>query len=148
MLVENTATKIVHLVELELFWQNIGLLMMVLFAALSMISNSSSHMQLETTAMGIEKFKGSKYVQSEIGYIYSEVRELLVQGKKVLFFGAPRQLAGLYSIVGRNFDNLVTVEILCHGVSPDKYFQEELEQLKRKEYIHSIILALEPIVGY
>ena len=99
--------------------------------------NFHPHMQLETTAMGIEKFKGSKYVQSETGYMYSEVRELLVQGKKVLFFGTPCQLAGLYSIVGRNFDNLFTVEILCHGVSPDKYFQEELEQLKKEKGIHT-----------
>lgn len=48
--------------------------------------NFHPHMQLETTAMGIEKFKGSKYVQSETGYMYSEVRELLVQGKRYCFW--------------------------------------------------------------
>lgn len=89
----------------------------------------------ETTIEGIEKFKGSKYVQSETGYIFNEVRALLEQGRKVLFFGTPCQLAGLYSIVGRSFENLLTVEILCHGVSPDRYFQDELEKLKKEKNI-------------
>lgn len=94
--------------------------------------NFHPHIQMETTLKGIEKFKGSKYVQSATGYIYSEVRGLLAQGKKILFFGTPCQLAGLYSVVGRSLENLVTVEILCHGVSPDRYFQDELEQLKKE----------------
>lgn len=93
--------------------------------------------QMETTLAGIEKFKGSKYIQSEPGYIYNEVHDLLKQREKVLFFGTPCQLAGLYSIVGRNFDNLLTVEILCHGVSPDRYFQDELEQLKKEQNINN-----------
>ena len=97
--------------------------------------NFHPRIEAATTLDGIQKFKGSKYVQSETGFVYNEVREFLKQGKKVLFFGTPCQLAGLYSIVGRSFDNLLTVEILCHGVSPDRYFQEEIEQLRKENGI-------------
>ena len=80
----------------------------------------------------INAFKGSKYVQSYIGNSYNEVKILLNQGKRVLFFGTPCQLAGLYAIVDRYHPNLVSVEILCHGVSPDAYLQAQLQYLNKK----------------
>lgn len=89
----------------------------------------------EETLEGIEAFKGSKYVQSYTGNSYNEVKELLKQGKKVLYFGTPCQLAGLYAVVDREAVNLLTVEILCHGVSSNEYLQEQLRYIEDKIHI-------------
>ncbi len=88
--------------------------------------------QREDNLKGIEAFKGSKYVQSYVGESYNEVKELLKQGKKVLFFGTPCQIAGLYTVVDRNTVDLTTVEILCHGVSSNEYLQEQLRYIEKK----------------
>lgn len=94
--------------------------------------NFKPYIRMENDLSGIEAFKGSKYVQSSVGFIYNKVKKLLEQGKKVLFFGTPCQIAGLYSIVDKNNPNVTTVEILCHGVSPFRYFREELVQLRKE----------------
>lgn len=86
----------------------------------------------EETLKGINAFKGSKYVQSYTGESYKEVRKLLEQEKKVLYFGTPCQIAGLYAVVNRDMANLMTVEILCHGVSSNEYFQTQLRYIERK----------------
>ena len=80
----------------------------------------------------IEKFKGSKYVQAFVGRTYTDIKCRLAADEKVLFFGTPCQIAGLYSVVGESREGLTTVEILCHGVSPYRYLKEELEHLKTK----------------
>ncbi len=61
-------------------------------------------------------FQGSKYVQSEIGNCFAEIKDLLTVGKQVLFCGTPCQVAGLISYLGKDYDNLITVDIVCHGV--------------------------------
>ena len=67
--------------------------------------------------------QGSKYVQSKIGSTYKEAKELLIAGKKVLFSGTPCQIAGLNSYLGKEYDGLLTVDIICHGVPSEKIFQ-------------------------
>ena len=73
----------------------------------------------------IAKLRGSKYLQSRIGETYREAKEYLESGKKVLFTGTPCQIEGLLSYLGKDYDNLYTQDIICHGVpSPmvwDKY---------------------------
>lgn len=64
----------------------------------------------------IKKIRGSKYVQSKIGYSYSKVKEFLDNGKIVLFSGTPCQIAGLKSFLGKEYDNLICVDLVCHGV--------------------------------
>ena len=65
---------------------------------------------------GVEKIRGSKYVQSDASGVYREVREALERGKRVLFSGTPCQVAGLKNYLGRDYLKLVCVDILCHGV--------------------------------
>ena len=65
---------------------------------------------------GIRSFQGSKYVQSNIGETYKQVNEFLKQGRKVLFSGTPCQIAGLQSFLGHDDDNLLLVDVICHGV--------------------------------
>lgn len=63
-----------------------------------------------------EAFRGSKYVQSKTGDIYLKVRELLESGKKVLFTGTPCQTAALKSFLGKDYNGLFIVDLVCHGV--------------------------------
>ena len=87
----------------------------------------------------IARFKGSKYVQSIVSNnTYARVRDHLNSGRWVLFSGTPCQVAGLKSFLGRDFDHLVTVDILCHGVSPVRYFKEELKSLSKTHGITDI----------
>lgn len=81
------------------------------------------------TIEGIAAFRGSKYVQSTIGNTYSEAREFLKQGRKVLFSGTPCQIAGLKKFLRKEYDNLLTVDVVCHGVPSPKVWQRYLKDL-------------------
>ena len=72
------------------------------------------------------KFQGSKYVQSRIDGAYVQVKRFLAKGRKVLFSGTPCQIAGLKHFLMRDFDNLLTVEVICHGVPSPKIWQDYL----------------------
>lgn len=68
------------------------------------------------TEEGLIDFIGSKYVQSRIGDSYAEARTFLKSGRKVLFTGTSCQIAGLHSFLGHDYDNLLTIDVICHGV--------------------------------
>ena len=61
--------------------------------------------------------RGSKYVQSDLRGVFAQVKQDLKEGREVLFSGTPCQVAGLKSFIGKNkSENLITVDIICHGV--------------------------------
>lgn len=68
------------------------------------------------TIEGLAAFRGSKYVQSRIGTSFARAEEFLKQGRQVLFSGTPCQIAGLNRFLRRSYDNLLTVDVVCHGV--------------------------------
>ena len=74
-----------------------------------------------------EVFRGSKYVQSYAGLIYREVKSCLKENKKVLFVGTPCQVAALYSYLEKEYDNLYTIDLICHGTPPIKYLEEHIK---------------------
>jgi coenzyme F420-reducing hydrogenase beta subunit len=84
---------------------------------------------LGDNAADLEKLRGSKYVQSRMEDTYLCVKEQLQKGRLVLFTGVACQVAGLKSYLGKEYENLYTVDILCHGVpSPmvwEKYLREQ-----------------------
>ena len=88
------------------------------------------------TIEGIAAFRGSKYVQSTIGDTYREAKDFLKQGRKVLFSGTPCQIAGLKKFLRKEYDNLLIVDVVCHGVpSPlvwRTYLDETRKQLRAK----------------
>lgn len=63
----------------------------------------------------LSKLRGSKYVQSNTGKCYSEIRKLLKADNWVLFSGTPCQVAGLYTYLPNKYDKLITVDVFCHG---------------------------------
>ncbi|WPC43290.1 Coenzyme F420 hydrogenase/dehydrogenase, beta subunit C-terminal domain [Clostridium sp. JS66] len=64
----------------------------------------------------LAKLRASKYVQSKIGYTYSQAKDFLEQNRLVLFTGTPCQVAGLKSYLGKDYDNLICQDVICHGV--------------------------------
>lgn len=85
---------------------------------------------------GLAQFRGSKYIQSIIGESYKQAEGFLKDGHKVLFSGTPCQIAGLKLFLRKKYDNLITVDFICHGVpSPGVfrwYLQEELNEIARQ----------------
>lgn len=71
--------------------------------------------------------QGSKYLQSRMGNVYSEVKSDLEQKKQVLFSGTPCQIAGLKSYLGHDHPLLLCTEIICHGVPSDEVFLKYLK---------------------
>ncbi|MDD4089251.1 MAG: Coenzyme F420 hydrogenase/dehydrogenase, beta subunit C-terminal domain, partial [Tissierellia bacterium] len=84
----------------------------------------------------LHELRQSKYVQSEIGLIYKDIKRLLEEDKTVMFTGTPCQIAGLIQYLNKKYDNLLLCDIVCHGVnSPmvySKYFNEIEEEYKSK----------------
>ena len=68
------------------------------------------------TINGLEAFRGSKYVQSIIGDNFKIAKQFLNDGRKVLFSGTPCQIAGLKRYLQKEYNNLLTIDIICHGV--------------------------------
>ena len=68
----------------------------------------------------IKVLMGSKYIQSEMGDCFFKVKRQLEMGELVLFSGTPCQIAGLKGFLGKDYDNLFCVDVICHGV-PSKY---------------------------
>lgn len=86
-----------------------------------------------TTKEERNEFKGSKYVQSDLDGIFRQVKEDLKQGNTVLFSGTPCQTAGLNSYIGKKFrENLVLVDIVCHGVPSPYIWRDYLAYIEEK----------------
>ena len=80
----------------------------------------------------ILRMMGSKYAQSDVGYCYREVKDVLEKGCKVLFSGCPCQVAGLRTFLGKEYPNLVLVELICHGIPSDHMLQTYIGMQERK----------------
>lgn len=72
--------------------------------------------------------RGSKYVQSHTGNTFKRAKSYLDEGKKVLYSGTPCQIAGLYAYLGKSYDNLYTVDVVCHGVPSTKVYNSYLNE--------------------
>lgn len=80
-----------------------------------------------------DKMRLSKYVQSKLSPIFTQIKEDLKAGVPVLFTGTPCQVAAIKKFVGkRNAANLYTMDIFCHGVPSPQVWQDNLEQIERK----------------
>ena len=78
------------------------------------------------------KIRKSKYLQSNVGFIYREIKKRLQTGQLVLFTGTPCQVAALYAVVGRHWNNLTTMDLICHGVPSQLLFNRFLQYLETK----------------
>ncbi len=91
-----------------------------------------------TTKDDLRKFRGSKYVQSNLKNTFQEVKEFLNKGKLVCFSGTPCQIEGLKKFLGRDYENLITVDIVCHAVPSPLVWRKYLNYEKNKNKLNNI----------
>lgn len=75
----------------------------------------------------LAKLRGAKYAQSYLGSTYLSVKKLLNEGKKVIFSGSPCQVAGLKSFLRKDYENLICIDFVCHGVPSPKVWDKYVE---------------------
>lgn len=83
------------------------------------VFDGTVHHIVANDIMAVDAMRGSKYVQSNIGYCYDEIKEI-VKDHLCLFIGTPCQVAALRNIVGES-ENLICIDLICHGV-PSPHF--------------------------
>lgn len=84
----------------------------------------------------LEMLMGSKYVQSSAGNVYQVVKGYLEVNRKVLFTGTPCQVTGLKKFLGKDYENLFCVEIICHGVPSPKLWEKYVEHMETRYKAH------------
>ncbi len=80
----------------------------------------------------IFKIMGSKYVQSDLNKVFIKIKENLIKGRIVMFVGTPCQVAGLHSYLGKKYESLITVDLICHGVPSPKVFDKYVSYLEER----------------
>ncbi len=103
----------------------------VVFGAAYDENNNVNHISVEREE-DLFKLQGSKYVQSNILNTFKDAKESLDKGKKVLFSGTPCQIRGLKNFLLKDYDNLITCDLVCHGVPSQKLFKTYLKSLEEK----------------
>lgn len=102
--------------------------------------------QYTETKEGLAAFRGSKYVQSRIGETFKQAEAFLKLGREVLFSGTPCQIAGFKLFLCKEYDNLLTVDFICHGVpSPGiwhTYLNETIMRLPGAAGKNSVLSSL------
>lgn len=82
----------------------------------------------------LKKLQGSKYVQSSINNAYSEIKSFLNKDVPVLFSGTPCQVAGLRTFLRRDYQKLITIDIICHGVTSPKLLSDYITKVEKHEH--------------
>ena len=85
------------------------------------------------------KLQNSKYVQSNIGRVFSEIKKLLDNNKEVLFCSTPCQVAGLNNYLGKKYDNLLTMDLVCHGIPSPLVWEKYLGEISNGKKIKNIL---------
>lgn len=85
-----------------------------------------------TTKEQRDKMRGSKYIQSNMGDVFRDVKVELDSGRLVLFTGTSCQVDGLKSFLGKDYDNLLCIDIVCHGVPSPKVWLDYLKWQEQK----------------
>lgn len=91
-------------------------------------ANMILHMHSASFKEDIDGFMNSKYTYCRMDNTFNEIAKLLLHNKKVLFIGTSCQVDALNVFLGkRNTSNLITIDLICHGVPPEKYFLDYLK---------------------
>jgi len=86
----------------------------------------------------LSEFRGSKYVQAQVGNAFKECKKFLIENKKVLFTGTPCQIEGLKLFLGKEYENLLTLDIICHGV-PSPLVWKKYTEFREKKFASRIV---------
>lgn len=94
----------------------------------SSIGTDVKHIRIDDIE-DVDKLRGSKYVQSSIDDVFKRVRKDLLSKTRVLFIGTPCQVAGLLSFLRKPYENLLTVDLICHGTPSLRLLQEHEKKI-------------------
>lgn len=89
------------------------------------------HKRAATSAQR-DAMRGSKYIQSDMAGVHRQVKEDVKANVPVLFVGTPCQVAGLKSFLGRDYENLLTVDVICHGVPSPELWRQFVDYINEK----------------
>ena len=95
--------------------------------------NLSANYKELITDEDYRKAKNSKYVFCDAKGVYKQILEQLSNGETVLFIGVPCQVAALISFIGNRPNNLITVDLLCHGTCPSTYLDAHINNIEKKK---------------
>ncbi len=95
-------------------------------ASFSKDLKSVNHILVEDTE-SLSKLRGSKYLQSNINNTYKMTKLILNSGRMVLYSGTPCQIAGLFGYLRKEYENLYTLSVICHGVPSPKLWRSYVE---------------------
>lgn len=91
------------------------------------------------TSEGVIAFRGSKYVQAEVNGAYQKCEQFLKEGRTVLFSGTPCHIAALKRFLHKEYENLLMVDVVCHGAPSPMIWKKYLQELMR-DVAHSSVL--------
>lgn len=79
----------------------------------------------------LKRLRGSKYVQSDVHGVYRDIKRNLNAGVKVMFSGTPCQVAGLRAFLKKDYENLITIDLVCHGTPSPMMFKEHRNYIEK-----------------
>ena len=86
----------------------------------------------------IIKMQSSKYSQSKAYHLFHQIKKELLHNESVVFIGTPCQIAGLNCFLNGSYENLITIDLVCHGTPPNKYLKDHIRALRTKLPISKI----------
>ena len=94
--------------------------------------NMNVVVEIADTLEDAERFCGSKYAKADLQGIFVQVKRMLEDGRMVLYTGLPCECAGLRSYLGKEYDNLLIQELICHSAPSPKVFKKYIGYLEKK----------------
>ncbi len=76
----------------------------------------------------LDKLRGSKYLQSDTRKVYQEIQKTIESGRPALFCGCPCQVGALNTFLGKSFENLLSIDLMCHGGPAPLLFKKYLSE--------------------
>ena len=102
------------------------------FGCIMVAPDFVAHHVMAESETELALMRGSKYVQSDIQCTFAKCREELLRGRQVLYSGTSCQIAGLKAFLGKEYDNLATVDFICHGVPSPAVWRNYLNQCEKE----------------
>lgn len=96
----------------------------------------------------LDKLRGSKYVQSDLGCCFRNIKKDLQKGLWVYFVGTPCQVAGLNNFLKKKYDKLITSDLVCHGVPSQQLFDQHIAYLEEKHKVKIVDYAFRNNKGW
>ena len=93
----------------------------------SLVANEKCRHRRIDNINELDEIRGSKYVHSHIELAFRDLKGDLIEGREVVFVGTPCQVAGLKGYLGKEYSNLLLIDLVCHGVPPETYLKSYME---------------------